>query len=626
MSGAAATRARLKFPGSCGHDLPDGAVAGMALAHGPAAAVRGDGSVPGKVPRSDGGRAGNAWQAGSVLFMAERSVSAAERRSAGLVVRAEDRYRSFFENDLTGDFVATPGGRVVLCNEAFAEIFGFAGTAEAHGALLSRLQPGPGAWRDLVRLVRARRTVRRHESEWVRLDGSRVYIVQTLIGTFDGRGRLVEIQGFLFDDTECRHAAMELERYQNELQRLVRERTEQLQSSYEQLRLADRLASIGTLAAGLGHDMSNVLLPVRARLNAMRAAVGSVGNRGGQPMNALELREHIGAIAHSVAYLQSLADGLHYMAQDPDNSQPDGPPTDLRRWWRQAGTVITKVVPKHVRITASFPRTLPAVTVAPHRLTQAVLNLVVNAGEAIPPPDERGAVSGRRGRIRVWAEPFDDEDGGRGPTQVRLMVSDNGRGMTPEVKRRAFELFFTTKPRGLGSGLGLPLVHRVASRVGGTVEIDTTVGKGTTVSMTLPASRPKSSAAGTGFDEATAAAVVRAVVTCGEAGTAGVACNLLEAASCTVSVDDRPDGASVWVVEPGPGVLEMARRWAREERRHLPFGRALVLLGRPKGASLRVWRRLRWVTIVDDSCEFETLRSAIARAVRRARTADRTRA
>jgi signal transduction histidine kinase len=88
-----------------------------------------------------------------------------------------------------------------------------------------------------------------------------------------------------------------------------------------------------------------------------------------------------------------------------------------------------KAVPRHVKVTASIPARLPAVAVARHRLTQAVLNLVVNAGEAIPARRRR-----RQGRVHVWAKATGDA------TAVQLGVTDDGTGMTEEVKRRAFEV------------------------------------------------------------------------------------------------------------------------------------------------------------------------------------------
>jgi hypothetical protein len=114
------------------------------------------------------------------------------------------------------------------------------------------------------------------------------------------------------------------------------------------------------------------------------------------------------------------------------------------------------------------------VNVPPHRLTQAVLNLVVNAGEAISDA----------GSVRIWARAVNPGSLGQ---QVQLGVTDTGEGMTPEVRSRALDPFFTTKKRGIGTGLGLSLVHGVMVAAGGTVEIESAVGKGTTVTLTMPA-------------------------------------------------------------------------------------------------------------------------------------------
>jgi PAS domain S-box-containing protein len=252
------------------------------------------------------------------------------------------------------------------------------------------------------------------------------------------------------------------------LQELVTEQTRALATANLRLQLSDRLASLGTLAAGLGHDMHNMLLPIRARLNALEHA----GISG--PALA-----HVAAVRRSIAYLQHLSEGLHFLAADPDGPgvSIDGVgTTDLAHWWSQVGELLCKAIPARVKVKASIPAGMPEVKTAPHWLTQAVLNLLVNAAESMPP--------GRRDPlVKVWATASDD---GR---TVRLGVTDNGRGMTREVQRRAFDLFFTTKARGMSTGLGLPLVRKVAVRAGGLVDLSSSPGRGTTVVLTLPTTR-----------------------------------------------------------------------------------------------------------------------------------------
>ncbi len=382
------------------------------------------------------------------------------------------------------------------------------------------------------------------------------------------------------------------------LQDLVTAQTKALEQAHMRLRLADRMVSIGTLAAGLGHDMNNVLLPVRAQIDVLLAASSrslsktreNPSKRGSPTPNQApgDIRSAVQAIAASVAYLQQLADGLHYLAQNPDNSQPDGSATDLRDWWSLAGVVIGKAVPKHVKLSASFTNGLPPVGVSPHRLTQAVLNLVVNAGEAIPTLEADPTRKRRQGRVRLEARAATDAGG---HTWLLLSVTDNGTGMTPEVKRRAFELFFTTKSRGHGTGLGLPLVHKVAAWVGGRVEIDSEVGKGTTVTMWLPAAVP----------EVPPQSARHAVVRIGDPRVASLVRHVLEAAGFKVSARSSAAVATVMRVTDSNPPNRTKHTGKAEDRR---------------------LSRIQCVTIPSSS-DFHTIRDIIAQAIARIPSATR---
>ena len=374
------------------------------------------------------------------------------------------------------------------------------------------------------------------------------------------------------------------------------------------LRLSDRLASIGTLAAGLGHDMNNVLLPVRARLNALRAACGETG----EPRDHRAEREHLDEIRKSVAYLQQLADGLHFLAMDPDAEDDlrSGVTTDLPAWWAQTGALLSKAVPKHVRVSATFPEGLPPVALAAHGLTQAVLNLVVNAGEAIPPA---GQLKRRQGHVRVRAAleplaPGAKSAPGAGPAAapaaspapalVRLSVSDNGVGMTPEVRRRAFEMFFTTKTRGLGTGLGLALVRKVAERAGGRVEIDSTPGQGSSVSMLLPVAVATS---------ASIDALPRdeAAISIADGRAATLVGHLLEHFGFTPVQRDDPGAARAWIVQPTPQTLAQARAW-RTRHPHEP----LILFGKADPRSKAAWGQLH-PAIIEQPTDLDAVRSTL---------------
>ncbi len=261
------------------------------------------------------------------------------------------------------------------------------------------------------------------------------------------------------DISERKHIEEELAQYREHLEQLVKERTHELEASHEHLRIAERLASIGTLAAGLGHDMKNILFPMRCRLDALDRM--SVPDRAG---------EELDEIRASLDYLQQLTNGLRLLSLDPEDHEASPESTDLHQWWGEVGGLLTQSLHDGVRFEHDFPDALPTIATPAHKLTQAVLNLIVNASESI-----EGA-----GVIRIGATPIHNG------SAVQLTVADTGHGMSDEVRRQALDPFFTTKTRGMSTGLGLSLVNAVASSAGGEVHIDSERNKGTTIVLTFP--------------------------------------------------------------------------------------------------------------------------------------------
>src|SRR5690606_22564389 len=160
------------------------------------------------------------------------------------------------------------------------------------------------------------------------------------------------------------------------------------------------------------------------------------------------LRKELREIRASLDYLRRLADGLHLLAMGPGDGD-DATVTEIARWWEDVEPLMLRGARRRGALTASIPAGLPPVGVSSHRLTQAVFNLVVNAADAIAPEGH------------IWLTVGLSEAG-----LIEICVRDDGPGMTEEVRRRALDPFFTTKKRGLGTGLGLSLVHAVARAAG----------------------------------------------------------------------------------------------------------------------------------------------------------------
>jgi signal transduction histidine kinase len=348
----------------------------------------------------------------------------------------------------------------------------------------------------------------------------------------------------------------------------VAERTGELEASYDRLRLAERMASLGTLSAGLGHDMGNLLLPIQVRLEALE-------QRGMPPEGIEDLR----AIRQCTAYLQRLANGLRLLALDPGDARADES-TPLAEWWADTSPLLKNVLPRGVTLAGEIPEGLAPVGLARSALTQAVLNLVQNAGDVLR---ERG-----KGNVRVWARA---ERGGAGE-RVELGVSDDGPGMTEEVKRRCMEPFFTTKTRKISTGLGLALVHGAVQQCGGTVRVDSEPGRGTSIVLNLPLERVPP----------TSGERPLAVVSLRNNRMKTFVGSILESLEFRVETGERPENgsASLWITEPRSGTADAARAFVdgAEHRRVVLFGagpkggdgvgeRIVALGGSPAPARIR---------------------------------------
>jgi PAS domain S-box-containing protein len=373
------------------------------------------------------------------------------------------------------------------------------------------------------------------------------------------------------------------------LNHLIVEQTRALAEAHLRLQLADRLASLGTLAAGLGHDMNNILLPVRAHLSALDADGVSAKGAG-----------HITAVRNSVEYLQHLSDGLHFVVQgagDADSDKAKPASTYLAEWWSQVGVLLKSALPSRVKFRATIPPELPVVGIAPHWLTQAVLNLLVNAGEAFPASKQRAAV-------RLLAQVSQDH------RFVALSVTDNGRGMSRATSERVFDLFYTTKPRSMGTGLGLPLTRKMVQRAGGSIEIESRVGRGTTFTLHLPVlpvvAGAQKVASSSSADTTTVALSIknhRAITLLTQIITGA-------GAQVARSRNGGPGKARVWVTEPTARALGMAQRWKKKNT-----DRNIVLFGVPPKAAAKRWNALG-ATVIASTIDFPAMRRVLGAATR----------
>lgn len=148
---------------------------------------------------------------------------------------SEERFRLLFEDDLTGDYLAAPDGTILLCNQAFVNIFGFSSREEAVGSNLADLYVAPLSWPRFIQLLSDNKTLERYERISLHSDGTNRHVIETVLGTFDARGQLLRIKGYVFDDTHSKLATTRLHRRNSELEDAVSQRTQALREKHDHL-------------------------------------------------------------------------------------------------------------------------------------------------------------------------------------------------------------------------------------------------------------------------------------------------------------------------------------------------------------------------------------------------------
>jgi len=163
-------------------------------------------------------------------------VDITDRRQSEQALReSEERYHHLFEDDLTGDFICTTDGQMLVCNPAFARIFGFSGVQEALGTSMLDLYIDPREREALLETLRQQGRIDRLEVWRKRRDGTPIYVVENLVGRFDDQGGLIEVKGYVFDDTDRRRAEDALRELNATLESKVGQRTSELEHRAKQL-------------------------------------------------------------------------------------------------------------------------------------------------------------------------------------------------------------------------------------------------------------------------------------------------------------------------------------------------------------------------------------------------------
>ena len=244
----------------------------------------------------------------------------------------------------------------------------------------------------------------------------------------------------------------------------------------EALRQAQKMEAVGQLTGGIAHDFNNLLQGISGSLQLIRTRVAQG--------RTAELDRYIETATASADRAAALT---HRLLAFSRRQTLDPKPTDLNQLVGGMEELFGRTVAPNIQIQISFADKLWPTLCDPNQLENALLNLVLNARDAMPDgghlliETENTVLLDRRGAPRDWP-PRNVPPG----DYVVLSVADNGAGMTSDVMARAFDPFFTTKPTGQGTGLGLSMIYGFVQQSGGHVRLRSEVGQGTTVAVYLP--------------------------------------------------------------------------------------------------------------------------------------------
>ncbi|WP_018259705.1 PAS domain-containing protein [Methylobacterium sp. WSM2598] len=271
-----------------------------------------------------------------------------------------------------------------------------------------------------------------------------------------------------FDNVRLLRAA---HRANASLEQRVEERTAALRRAEEALRQSQKMEAVGQLTGGLAHDFNNLLTGIAGSLELLQLRLRQ--GRLGEIDRYVEAAQ--GAAKRAAALTHRLLAFSRRQTLDPK-------PVDANRLIAGMEELIRRTVGPAIAVEVAPAADLWTALVDPHQLENALLNLCLNARDAMP---DGGRIVIATANLALGPEEAAAADLSPGP-YLSLSVADTGIGMTPDVIQHAFEPFFTTKPMGQGTGLGLSMIYGFARQSGGQVRIASEVGRGTRVCLLLP--------------------------------------------------------------------------------------------------------------------------------------------
>ncbi len=357
---------------------------------------------------------------------------------------SESHYRQLFENDLTANFIMDRQGNILMCNPAYAMMFGFkdAATAQYSNFFLRFLTPEAG--QQFLAQLNQHKKLALFETALQKLDGELIYVLANFVGEFDARNHLTLIKGYLLDISQRK----------------------QIEA---QLMQAQKMESLGILAGSIAHDFSNFVSVIEGYADIL--------------LNRMTENDPLRQFVERIHQTNKQAALLIRQIQSFSRRQSsERLPVNPNEAIEEISEILTRLIGKHIKIDFQLGKDIGLILADKMELGQAIMNMVINARDAMP---EGGTLTIKTSRCTKNEQTATASAVAKGDYTC-IEITDTGSGMDESTLQRIFDPFFTTKPRDKGTGLGLSIVYNIVKNSNGHIDVQSVPGRGTTFRLYFP--------------------------------------------------------------------------------------------------------------------------------------------
>ena len=385
-----------------------------------------------------------------LLAAVRRLLESARHRKAA--EDAEGRYRKLFDGVPIGLFRAAPDGSLLDCNMALVRMLGYPDREALLAGKTTDTYVDAADRPALMERLDREGAIRDYEARRLRHDGATIWARTSVQAVKDEAGHMVYYEGLVEDLTERKQAE------------------EALRAAEGRLLQAAKLEAVGRLAGGVAHDFNNLLGVIMGYADLMAKRIGAED----------PLRRNVQEIQKAAERASALTKQLLAFSRR-QVLQPRV--LDIHQTIREVESMLQRLIGEDIALVTVLREEVGRVKADPGQFQQVLMNLAVNARDAMP---DGGTLTVETANVDLTEDYARKHMGVVAGPYVQLAVSDTGVGMTPDVQAHIFEPFFTTKGPEKGTGLGLATVYGIIKQSGGNIWVYSEPGRGTTFKVYLP--------------------------------------------------------------------------------------------------------------------------------------------